>query len=411
MTFAPLVPSVFRTFARRRAGLIALPLVIAAGAMLWTQTAGAQRSTRLPANTRRIATVASLAAYPVFYHLQTVRVRGDLGGIGGPTPWKLIGGQGTSANHEVMVVPSQNAKIGGTPDGKLQTYDVTGVFLDVGRLEQGHPRATQELIALSERLLKKSWPGVGELTVLVADTAVPAETLAAPSLRNVALDPARYFGSEVTVTGRFRGRNLYGDLPDAPNLSRWDFVLQSADAAIWVTGRRPRAEGIDLSPDRRADTGQWLQIRGTVHEDRGLVRIEALDLRPATPPPASPEETTAVLVPDKGPPPEVVFSAPTQDETDVEPTTTLRIQFSRDLDPPTIKDQVRVAYVGFVPGDPNWQPPPTVATYDTGRRMLEIKFKAPLEPSRKVQVRLMEGIKGTDGQSLLPYTLNFSVGR
>src|SRR5687767_181842 len=109
MTFAPLVPSVCRTFARRRAGLIALPLVAAASAMLWTQTAGAQRSTRLPANTRRIATVASLAAYPVFYHLQTVRVRGDLGGIGGPTPWKLIGGQGTSANHEVLVLPSQSA--------------------------------------------------------------------------------------------------------------------------------------------------------------------------------------------------------------------------------------------------------------------------------------------------------------
>jgi hypothetical protein len=401
-----------------RTGLAVVPLAIATGALFWTQTAGAdagavagaQRSTRLPASTRRIATVASLAAYPVFFHLQTVRVRGDLGGIGGPTPWKLIGGQGTNANHEVMVIPSQNAKIGGTADGKLQTYDVTGVFLDVGRLEQGHPRATQELIALSEKLLKKSWPGVGELTVLVAESAVPAEPLAAPSLRNVALEPSRYFGSEVTVTGRFRGRNLYGDLPDAPNLSRWDFVLQSADAAIWVTGRRPRAEGIDLSPERRADTGQWLQVRGTVHEERGLVRIEALDLRPATPPAAAPEDTV-VQVPDKGPPPEVVFSAPTQDETDVEPTTTLRIQFSRDLDPPTIKDQVRLAYVGFVPGDPNWQPPPFAATYDTGRRMLELKFKAPFEPNRKVQVRLLEGIKGTDGQPLAPWTLNFEVGR
>jgi hypothetical protein len=390
--------------------LIAIPLaVVVTGTLLWTQTAGAQRSTRLPANTRRIATVAGLATYSVFFHLQTVRVRGELGGIGGPTPWKLIGGQGTNANHEVMVIPAPNAKIGGAADGTLRAYDVTGVFLDVGRLEQGHPRATQELIALSERLLKKGWPGLGELIVLVAESAVPAEPLAAPSLRNVALEPSRYAGSEVTVIGRFRGRNLYGDLPDAPNLSRWDFVLQSADAAIWVTGRRPRAEGIDLSPERRADTGQWLQVRGTVHEDRGLVRIEALDLRAATPPPATPEETV-VQVPDKGPPAEVVFSAPTQDETDVEATTTLRIQFSRDLDPPTIKDQIRTAYVGFVPGDPNWQPPPVIVTYDQGRRTMEIKFKAPLELNRKVQVRLTEGIKGTDGQPLLPWTLNFTVG-
>ena len=95
--------------------LIALPLAIAAaGILLWTHTAGAQRSTRLAGNTRRIATVASLATYPVFFHTQTVRVRGELGGLGGPAPWKLIGGQGTNANHEVMVIPAANAKIGGT---------------------------------------------------------------------------------------------------------------------------------------------------------------------------------------------------------------------------------------------------------------------------------------------------------
>ena len=33
-----------------------------------------------------------------------------------------------------------------------------------------------------------------------------------------------------------------------------------------------------------------------------------------------------------GPPPEVIFSAPTDDETDVATTTAVRIQFSRDLD-------------------------------------------------------------------------------
>ena len=71
-------------------------------------------------------------------------------------PWKLIGGQGTNANHEVMVIPSATAKIGGTPDGKLQAYDVTGVFLDVGRLEQGHPRATRELIELPKSFSRKA---------------------------------------------------------------------------------------------------------------------------------------------------------------------------------------------------------------------------------------------------------------
>ena len=55
-------------------------------------------------------------------------------------------------------------------------------------------------------------------------------------MRHVALDPGRYAEQEVTVVGRFRGKNLYGDLPEAPGTGRFDFVLQSADASIWVTG-------------------------------------------------------------------------------------------------------------------------------------------------------------------------------
>ena len=45
------------------------------------------------------------------------------------------------------------------------------------------------------------------------------------------------------------------------------------------------------------------------------------------------------------PPPEAVFSAPTQDESDVPLTTSVRIQFSRDLDASTIKGHVRIGYL------------------------------------------------------------------
>ena len=45
------------------------------------------------------------------------------------------------------------------------------------------------------------------------------------------------------MIGQFAGRNLLGDLPDAPAQSQWDFVLRSADAAIWVTGGAKRMLG------------------------------------------------------------------------------------------------------------------------------------------------------------------------
>ena len=69
----------------------------------------------------------------------------------------------------------------------------------------------------------------------------------------------------------------------------------------------------------------------------------------------SPTETTneeeQVRVP-AGPPPEVIFSAPTEDETDVMQNSTVRIQFSRDLDPATLKGRVRVQYAGAQSAEP-----------------------------------------------------------
>ena len=62
-------------------------------------------------------------------------------------------------------------------------------------------------------------------------------------IRAIALAPERYEGREVKVIGRFKGRNLYGDLPQALGKGKWDFVLQSADGAVWVTGVRPRGKG------------------------------------------------------------------------------------------------------------------------------------------------------------------------
>jgi hypothetical protein len=356
--------------------------------------------------TRRTTTVPALLTYPLFFHNQPVRVRGDLNGTEGQTPWYLA-----SDNRQVMVMPRKtgNATLP-APGGKKLT-DVIGYFLDVGRLEQGDPRATQDLGELSERLLRKPWPGPGELLVLVADRTTSAEPLPAPSIRALALDPDRYVGQEVSVVGRFRGRNLFGDLPDAPGISRWDFVLTSADSAIWVAGKRPKGDNFDLNVEQRVDTGRWLEARGTVRLDRGLVRIDATDIRSAQAPPPTNDTDLTVQLPEKGPPPEAIFSTPTQDETDVSPSAPIRIQFSRDLDPKTIKGQVAVSYFGPAPQGAAERPPASVTTYDEGRRVMEIKFSTPAEPFRTIRVQLREGITGTDGQPLKPFILTFSTGR
>ena len=111
------------------------------------------------------------------------------------------------------------------------------------------------------------------LTVTDAMAVKPSE--GSPSLRDIALDPSPYVGQRVKVTGQFRGRNLYGDAAQGPGLSQWDFVLRSADAAVWITGLRPRGKGFNLDIGARVDTGTWLETTGVVKVGKGLVWIEA----------------------------------------------------------------------------------------------------------------------------------------
>ena len=347
--------------------------------------------------TRRVTTLDTLAAYPGFYHLQPVRVRA-----------RLVTDQvGTALLHgdTRLLVVGTEAVAHGAGD-----VEATGVFLDVGRLTRDDPRvATYDLAALSEKVLRREWPAQGELLVLLAETVTDAEPLAAPSVRGLALDPARFTGQTITVAGRFRGRTLFGDQPAGPGRSKFDFVIQLADASVWVVGRRPRGKGFDLNIDARVDTGRWLEVRGDVHTAKGLVWIEAIDIRIAQPvtdqPPA---ETTAAQVAPQ-PPPQVIFSTPTNGDADVAGDVRVRLQFSRDMASQTFKGTVTAAYAP-VDGADAIAIPAFSTSYDQGRRVLELKFSTPFERARTVVIRLLPGITAFDAQPLAPYELRFTTG-
>ena len=111
--------------------------------------------------------------------------------------------------------------------------------------------------------------------------------------------------------------------------------------------------------------------------------------------------------------PEILFSAPTQDETDVPLNTRVRVQFSRDIDPETLKGHIRVGYSAQQSSERGEPQPPRIEpilTYDPAARVLNIQFATPLERFRIVVVELAEGITGTDGAPLKPWTLSFTLG-
>ena len=74
---------------------------------------------------------------------------------------------------------------------------------------------------------------------------------------------------------------------------------------------------------------------------------------------------------------------------------------------------IRVGYLapgaaaGAVPGE---RVENFTTRYQPANRVLEIEFEQPLERFRTVQVELLEGIEGTDGQLLEPWTLLFTTG-
>lgn len=297
--------------------------------------------------------------------------------------------------------------------GRLMTTgeEVRGEFYDVGRIEQGDNRFAQyDLAGLLAAVNQGRWPASEQIFVLIGATAMRANPASGPTLRAIALSPDDYVDREVRLIGRFKGRNLYGDLPTALGRDKWDFVLQSADGALWVTGVRPRGRGFDLDPGRRVDTGKWLEVTGVVKLAASGPYIEASAVALST---EQLDPTVEVELPPAppAPPPEVIFSAPVADDTDVDRSAPVRIQFSRDMDARSVRDRVRVTYANPPAGVQLPPVPAFTVRYNDATHAIEITFEAPLERFQQVKVELAEGMLALDKQPLKPWSLTFTTGR
>jgi hypothetical protein len=287
--------------------------------------------------------------------------------------------------------------------------EIRGDFYDLGRMLEGDQRfSAYDFTPVIETASHGHWPARDQVFVLLAATFVSNPPPTTATIRAIALLPEQFDGRTVTLTGRFRGRNLYGDLPQAVAKGKWDFVLQSADAAIWVTAVRPKGKDFDLDPSARVDTGHWLEVKGTVQRDGTAVWLAGESIRQTTAPAEGPVEVAEAPRPVE-PPPSVIFSVPLGDETDFPPGGRIRIQFSRDMNEKSFNGHVRIHYGAATP-PPNAPPNFTVA-YNDGNRSLEIRFKEPLGQFQQVVVELGEGITAIDGQPLKPWTLKFTTGQ
>jgi hypothetical protein len=221
-------------------------------------------------------------------------------------------------------------------------------------------------------------------------------------LEELVTKAARYDGKMVTVLGQFRGENLFGDLPSASRRRSSDWVLKEEMYAIWVTGKKTKGPGWSLDPSLRRDSGKWLQVTGRVLLGDKAVTIEATDVVLSKAPSARPQaEAQAPPPPPPRPkkPPVVVFSLPLDGERDVPPDSVFEVQFSKDMDEPSLKDRVAFRYAGRPqPGDNSLDA--VRFSYDGGLRTLRIDPGDLLRPGRVVEVLLLPGIVDLDGLPL-----------
>jgi hypothetical protein len=351
---------------------------------------------------RRATNIAALRSFPAFYHLRPVVVVGTI----------------ALADNGDLRLSNDGATMrviykGNTPD---TLAEVRGEFWDLGRMNADDPRlAGLDAPRTFHIDPEGAWPRPGTVTAIIASAVTEAVQPSTASIRGIVLHPARFLDQKVTVIGQFAGRNLLGDLPEAPAKSRYDFVVRSADASIWVANLRPRGKDFELALDARIDTGRWVEVTGLLQQGRGLQWLDATGTTIALTKPPAPE-TTAQEAPIRvpaAPPPEVVFSAPTSEESDVALNTTIRVQFSRDISAATLKSHVAVKYDEEETKQRGEPATPTIeftTQYLPGNRVLEIRITRPLEVTRKVYVELGEGILGMDQQPLVPWKLTFTTG-
>lgn len=336
---------------------------------------------------RRATTIAAVRSYAGFYHQQVVSVVGEVKGEGERVTL-------TADDASIKLIARENPDAG-------KRVEIRGQVLDIGRVAQDDPRLIPfNLLDRTRATYPDRWPRPGEEVLLMVSSVgePPASSnVDAPPLRTVATDPTRFVGQRVTLVGQFRGRNLFGDLPEAPISNKWEYVIRSADAAVWVMGLEPKGKGFTFDVNKRIDSGRWVKISGTVRTAKGLAWLEGTSIELA---PAPAEAATEVSVPLPPPiPVEVLFSAPTQGEADVRLDERIRLQLSRDLDPASLKDHVRIT------------PPITFTTnYTKENRALEIRPTQAFERFQLVKVEFLEGVKGTDGGAMKPFVLTFTTG-
>lgn len=372
--------------------------------------------------------VSDLTGRPGMYNQKTVIVTGELRG-GDATDYarQVYRLRGNDVLREIRV---GQPGFGGNDMRFIQGHkvEITGIFWDLSQECYDDPRLGASCYDMRLRrfpAIRNNWKneenryfiGVIHADSLEMDTLPELEEPTEEPDLDIDILPGDlvdlitlldnsepFIGQRVSVVGKFRGNNLYGDLSIHTKKTPRDFVIKVADAAIWVTGRRPRGKEFELNPRMRRDTGKWLKVTGTPWTDDGMTYLKAEMLEIVPKPddpdlePVDPAEEEAEAE-ELGPPPEIYFSLPLDGERGIPLDSEFRVQFSNDMASPSFDRNVDLLYTdddGIENPFPDMQ-----IRYEELSRTLVVIPGRDLEPGRELQLILYSGILDEDGQGLI----------
>jgi hypothetical protein len=351
--------------------------------------------------------VEELAGTPASFEGLAVRVRGRIE-TAPPSAFALKAGESS-----VSVVPTDDIKtafLAAAHGGATDDVELTGVFR--------HPTLPNAPSSPT--------PASGEAGVLTFWDFVPATSDANTSgpekvsLERLVNESRAFEGKTIRVIGKYRGNNLFADLPTASWKNVSDFVIKEESSAVWVTGKRSEGKGWHLDPSAPGDTQNWVEVVGRPRSRAGIVYLHASSVSVTTPPSGHASVTQPKrFVGGARVAPEVMFVLPLPEEP-IPRNGLFVIQFTKAIEESSFKDRVELRYVGD--GHPDHAFTHMTISYDEDRRALVINPGELLVAGREVEVLLRPGIVDSDGLSLrappgdteavyrLRYTVRASAG-
>jgi len=204
----------------------------------------------------------------------------------------------------------------------------------------------------------------------------------------------------VTVIGKFRGGNLFADLPYSSRKRSGDWIIKDDLFAIWVTGKDPEGDGWSLNVRATRDTVNWLRVTGVPKLENGFIYLAATDValsRPPTPTsspdPPPPPATTA-----KAQPAEIMFTIPVQGVEEAAADSVFAVQFTKAMDANSFSGRVQLRYARAVAGERAFTN--SAIGYDPVRRVLTIDPGEALLGGRVLECVLLPGIRDSEGVEL-----------